>query len=370
MRSHILAHFLIEESSMTRVRTLLSFLSTVLLLCGGIGCSSHSASGPKMRMASLQNKAGKFVAPTIASGQKALAMAKLPEDLIVWVPDPEGDESYPIVTYTWILAFKKYPDAQKANALKDVLAYCLTDGQKISESLGYIPLPDEVAAKVKAALANIKGEGEASPDAKVKLQGSGASFPAPLYSAWFKDYSTAHPAVDVDYQSLGSSAGVKTIVEKTGDFGASDAAMTEDEMKKVEGGVQLLPMTAGSIVLAYNLPGVDNLKLTRQAYADIFLGKITKWNDKAIADANPDAKLPDRDIKVVVRSDGSGTTFVFTKHLSAISEEFAKSPGTNKQPNWPVGTTAKGNEGIAAAIKATPGAIGYLEYGYAKNNEK
>ncbi len=253
--------------------------------------------------------------------------------------------------------------------MKDVFAYCLTDGQKISESLGYIPLPVEVASKVKAALDNIKGEGEVKADAKVKLQGSGASFPAPLYSKWFKDYNTAHPAVDVDYQSLGSAAGVKAIVDKTGDFGASDAAMTKEEMEKVDGGVQLLPMTAGSIVLAYNLPGVDNLKLTREAYVGIFLGKIKKWNDKAIADANPDAKLPDRDISVVVRSDGSGTTFVFTKHLSAISEEFAKSPGTNKQPNWPVGDKAKGNEGVAAAIKSTPGSIGYLEYGYVKNEK-
>ena len=168
---------------------------------------------------------------------------------------------------------------------------------------------------------------------------------------------------------MGSGAGVKAVIDKTGDFGASDAAMSKEDMAKVDAGVQLLPMTAGSIVLAYNLPGVDNLKLTREAYVGIFLGKITKWNDKAIADANPGAKLPDRDINVVVRSDGSGTTYVFTKHLSAISEEFAKSPGTNKQPNWPVGTKAKGNEGVAAAIKSTPGSIGYLEYGYVKNEK-
>jgi phosphate transport system substrate-binding protein len=128
-------------------------------------------------------------------------------------------------------------------------------------------------------------------------------------------------------------------------------------------------MTAGSIVLVYNLPGVDNLKLTREAYAGIFLGKITKWNDKAIAAANPGANLPDRDINVVVRADGSGTTYVFTKHLSAISEEFAKGPGVNKQPNWPVGTKAKGNEGITASIQSTPGTIGYLEYGCAKIEE-
>lgn len=361
---------------MTSVRSSLSILSVVLLLCGGIGCSSGSrggsgGGGPKMRMASLQNKAGKFIEPSIASGQKALAGAKLPEDMIVWVSDPEGAESYPIVTYTWIIAYKKYADPQKANALKDVLAYCLTDGQKASEALGYIPLPSEVAEKIKAALGNIKAEGDAKADsdAKVQLKGLGASFPAPLYTTWFKAYDAAHPNVQVDYQSLGSAAGVTAVVDKTGDFGASDAAMTKEEMEKVDAGVQLLPMTAGSIVLAYNLPGVEHLKLTREAYVGIFLGKITKWNDKAIADANPEAKLPDRDINVVVRQDGSGTTYVFTKHLSAISEEFAKSPGTDKQPNWPVGSKNKGNEGVAAAIKSTPGSIGYLEYGYAKNEK-
>ncbi len=268
---------------MTHVRSSLAMLSLVLLLCGGVGCSSGSGGGgtggPKMRMASLQNKAGKFIEPTIASGQKALAAVKLPEDLIVWASDPEGDESYPIVTYTWIIAYKKYADAKKGGALKDVLIYCLSDGQKKSESLGYIPLPTNVTDKVKAALANIAVEGEAKGD--VKLQGAGASFPAPLYSKWFKMYNTAHPEVQIDYQSVGSGAGVKAVIDKTVDFGASDAAMTPDEIAKVDGGVQLLPMTAGSIVLAYNLPGVDNLKLTREAYAGIFLGKITKWNDKA-----------------------------------------------------------------------------------------
>jgi ABC-type phosphate transport system substrate-binding protein len=346
------------------------------VLCGALGCSSEPSSGggsaPKMRMALLQNKAGKFVEPTIASGQAALAGAALPEDLIVWASDPEGDGSYPIVTYTWIIAFHKYADAKKGAALKDVLTYCLTDGQGQSESLGYIPLPTKVADKVKEALGNIKveGSGKSDPGEKMLLQGAGASFPAPLYSKWFKEYTAAHPEVQVDYQSVGSGAGVKAVIDKTVDFGASDAAMAPDEIAKVESGVQLLPMTAGSIVLAYNLPGVENLKLSRDAYAGIFLGKITKWNDKAIADANPGATLPDRDINVVVRSDGSGTTYVFTKHLSAISDEFSKSVGVNKQPNWPVGTKAKGNEGIAAAIKTTPGSIGYLEYGYVKNEKK
>src|SRR5271166_1478430 len=134
----------------------------------------------------------------------------------------------------------------------------------------------------------------------VKLQGAGASFPAPLYSKWFKDYSAAHPDVQVDYQSIGSGGGVKSFMDKTVDFGASDAAMKPEDMAKVEGGVQLVPMTAGAIVLAYNLPDIPNLRLTREAYADIFLGKVKKWNDPLIAKENPGVKLPDKPINVVV----------------------------------------------------------------------
>jgi phosphate transport system substrate-binding protein len=205
---------------------------------------------------------------------------------------------------------------------------------------------------------------------EVKLQGAGASFPAPLYMKWFKNYNSAHPDVKIDYQSVGSGKGVQQVIEKIVDFGASDAAMTPEEMAKVDVGVQLLPMTAGSIVLAYNLEGVDHLKLTRDAYVGIFLGKVTKWNDPAIAQSNPGVKLPDDAVNVVVRSDGSGTSYVFTKHLSAISEDFAKQVGVNKKPNWPAGTKANANAGVAAALKQTPGSIGYIEYGYAKGIAK
>jgi len=160
---------------------------------------------------------------------------------------------------------------------------------------------------------------------------------------------------------------VKSFMDRTVDFAASDAAMKPEEMAKVDGGVQLLPMTAGKIVLAHSLKEVPNLKLSREAYVGIFSGKITKWNDPAIAKENPDAKLPDAPINVIVRADSSGTTFVFTKHLSAISKEFAKDVGVNTMPNWPVGTKSKGNEGITASLLTTPGSIGYIEYGYAKS---
>jgi len=201
----------------------------------------------------------------------------------------------------------------------------------------------------------------------VKLQGAGASFPAPLYQKWFKAYSTTHPGVEIDYQSVGSGSGIKSVVDKTVDFGASDAAMSPADQARVDGGVQLLPMTAGCIVLTYKLEGVTDLKLSRKAYSGIFLGKVKTWNDPLIAQSNPGVKLPDTPINVVVRADGSGTTFVFTKHLSAISPEFAKDPGANTLPNWPVGTRSKGNEGVTASIMTTPGSIGYIEYGYAKS---
>ncbi len=203
----------------------------------------------------------------------------------------------------------------------------------------------------------------------VKLQGAGASFPAPLYNKWFKDYSAAHQNVLVDYQSVGSGSGVKSVMDRTVDFGASDAAMKPEDMAKVDGGVQLFPMTAGSIVLAYNVQGVDGLRLPRSVYSGIFLGKVTRWNDPAIALANPGVKLPDMPINVVVRADSSGTSFVFSKHLSAINEDFNKGVGANTMPNWPAGTKSKGNEGVTASIMSTPGSIGYIEYGYARSQK-
>jgi phosphate transport system substrate-binding protein len=209
----------------------------------------------------------------------------------------------------------------------------------------------------------------AAPAEGVKLQGAGASFPAPLYNKWFKSYSANHPDVQVDYQSVGSGSGKKSVIDHTVDFGASDAAMTDEEMARVQGGVQLLPMTAGAIVVAYNVEGVTSLNLSRKAYVGIFLGKIKKWNDPAIASTNAGAKLPDLPINVVVRADSSGTSYVFSKHLSAVSEDFNKAVGVNTMPNWPVGTKSKGNEGVTASLKTTPGSIGYVEYGYA-NSQK
>jgi phosphate transport system substrate-binding protein len=208
----------------------------------------------------------------------------------------------------------------------------------------------------------------ANSAAAQQLSGAGASFPAPLYQRWAVEYNKLHPNVQVNYQSVGSGAGVKQFTQGTVDFAASDAAMSDEEIEKVKQGVVMIPATAGSIVIAYNLPEVKDLKLSRDAYAGIFLGKITKWNDPAIAKDNPDVKLPDLPINVAFRSDGSGTTFVFTKHLSAISPDFADEVGTDKSVTWPAGAGGKGNEGVTALVKQTPGTIGYVEYGYAVNN--
>jgi phosphate transport system substrate-binding protein len=207
--------------------------------------------------------------------------------------------------------------------------------------------------------------GGAPAASAVTLTGSGASFPAPIYSRWFQEFSASQSKVRVNYQATGSGAGVKAFSEGQTDFGASDAAMSDEELQKAGFEALMLPVTAGSIVLAFNLEGVTHLKLSREVYANIFLGKILQWNDPKIQADNPGVKLPDQKINVVHRSDGSGTTYVFTKHLAAISQTWNTSPGVGTNIEWPVGVGGRKNDGVAALVKSTPGAIGYLEYGYA-----
>jgi phosphate transport system substrate-binding protein len=204
----------------------------------------------------------------------------------------------------------------------------------------------------------------------VALTGAGASFPATIYQRWFQDLTQKVPQLQVNYQSVGSGAGVEQFTKGTVDFGASDTAMKDEEIAKVpaDRGVMLLPMTAGSIVFAYNLEGVDKLQLPRDVYVGILLGEITKWNDPKIVAANKGAKLPDQAINVIYRSDGSGTTGVLTKHLAAVSPDWKTKVGEGRTVQWVAGVGAKGNEGVTAQIQQTPGSIGYVEYGYAKNN--
>jgi phosphate transport system substrate-binding protein len=205
----------------------------------------------------------------------------------------------------------------------------------------------------------------------VSIQGAGATFPAPLYKRWFLEYYKRNPGVRVNYQAIGSGAGIRQFTEGLVTFGASDAFMSPAEIDKIpsERGVVLLPMTAGSIVVCYNVPGAPaELRLTRRVLAAIFLGKVTRWNDPAIAAANPGmSSLPDMDITVVRRADSSGTTYNFSNHLCAVSDEWKAAQGgkPDKVIHDPVGIAGKGNSNVAALIKQTPGAIGYLEYGYA-----
>lgn len=199
------------------------------------------------------------------------------------------------------------------------------------------------------------------------LKGSGATFPAPLYKLWAENYhKKINPDVEISYNGVGSGAGIKQFQEGVTDFGGSDVAMTDEEISKMGGNVMMIPITAGSVVLAYNIPGVGwGMKLSREAYVGIFLGTITKWNDPLIVRDNPGISMPNLPITVVTRADSSGTTSVFTSHLAAISPEFEKKTGAGRQVNWAVGTPASGNNGVGELIKKTDGSIGYLELGYA-----
>ena len=215
-----------------------------------------------------------------------------------------------------------------------------------------------------------KDKKKANPNAEAHLMGAGATFPNPLYQKWSEEFTKVYPKVEVEYDAVGSGKGVDKFLKEEVDFGASDGAMTDSEMAKVQRGVLLVPTTAGMIVLAYNSEGLPrkNLKLPRDVYVDIFLGKITKWDDERIAKANPEVKeWPNLPITVAVRQDGSGTTFAFTNHLAAVSDEWKKTRGAGKVIDWHGSAQrAAGNEGVAGLIKRTPGAVGYIEFGLAQ----
>src|SRR5262245_22805608 len=205
----------------------------------------------------------------------------------------------------------------------------------------------------------------------LQLHGAGATFPAPLYKKWLEEYQKQHPDVQLSYKAIGSGEGTKQFMAGAVDFGASDAAMSDEEMAAVARGVQLVPTVAGSIVLAYNLDGLGgDLKLSRDVYVDIFLGKIKSWDDLRIKRLNPDLKLPKGDIALVVRQDSSGTTYAFTNHLSTVSEEWRdRGPGVGALIDWPgTAMAARGNEGVAGRIKISRGSMGYVEYGIARRS--
>jgi phosphate transport system substrate-binding protein len=203
-----------------------------------------------------------------------------------------------------------------------------------------------------------------------QIDGAGATFPFPIYSKWFSEYNKLHPEVQINYQSIGSGGGIRQLTNETVFFGASDGPMSDEQLSRAPGRVLHFPSVLGGVVPVYNIPGVDaELKFTGSTLANIILGKITKWNDKAIAATNAGVKLPDTDITVVHRSDGSGTTYIFVDYLSKISADFKTTVGVSTSVNWPVGLGGKGNEGVAGLVKQTPGAIGYVELIYALQNK-
>jgi phosphate transport system substrate-binding protein len=205
--------------------------------------------------------------------------------------------------------------------------------------------------------------------AQMTINGAGATFPYPIYSKWFDEYAKVDPSVRFNYQSIGSGGGQKQILAQTVDFGASDAPMSDDNLAKAPGKLLHIPTVAGAVVLTYNLAANQALKLDGETIAGIFMGQIKKWNDPKIAALNAGVSLPDQEIVVVHRSDGSGTTYIFTDYLSKVSGDWKSKVGTNTSVNWPTGLGGKGNEGVSGQVKQTPGALGYVELIYAIQNK-
>jgi phosphate transport system substrate-binding protein len=204
----------------------------------------------------------------------------------------------------------------------------------------------------------------------LKINGAGATFPNPIYSKWFSEYNKLHPNIEINYQSLGSGAGIRQLSNQTVFFGATDGPMTADQLLAAPGKVLHFPTVLGAVVPVYNIPGVTTqLKFTGALLADIFLGKVTKWNDPAIAKVNPGVNLPGTDITVAHRSDGSGTTYIFMDYLSKVSPEWKQKVGVATAVNWPAGVGGKGNEGVSGLVSQTPGSIGYVELIYALQNK-
>jgi phosphate transport system substrate-binding protein len=202
-----------------------------------------------------------------------------------------------------------------------------------------------------------------------KLTGAGATFPYPIYSKWFSEYSAAHPGVQINYQSIGSGGGIRQMTAGLVDFGATDAPATDEQLAPSKTKLIHLPTVLGAVVPIFSIPGVNDIRFSPDVLADIYLNKITYWNDGRIAKDNPGVRLPNLKITVVHRSDGSGTTYIFTDYLCKVSREWANGPGKGTSPNWPAGVGGKGNEGVAGLVRQLPGALGYVELIYALQNK-
>jgi phosphate transport system substrate-binding protein len=222
---------------------------------------------------------------------------------------------------------------------------------------------------VIALAALVLALGASRAHAQVLINGAGATFPYPIYSKWFDEYTRIDPSVRFNYQSIGSGGGIRQITEQTVDFGATDGPMTDDQLRKAPGELLHIPTVLGAVTLTYNLPGNPTLKFTPEIVSEIFLGKITRWDDPKIQAANAGVSLPGQPIVVVHRSDGSGTTYIFVDYLSKVSPEWEQHVGRGTSVKWPVGLGGKGNEGVSGQVKSTPGALGYVELAYAISNK-
>lgn len=225
-----------------------------------------------------------------------------------------------------------------------------------------------LAGAIGALAISCSPRNEENAASQMLINGAGATFPYPIYSKWFDEYVKVDPTVRFNYQSIGSGGGQKQILEQTVDFGASDGPMSDENLAKAPRKLLHIPTVAGADVLTYNLPDSPRLKVDGATIADIFLGKVTKWNDPRLQSQNPDVKLPAMDIVVVHRSDGSGTTYIWTDYLSSVSPEWQEKVGRGTSVKWPTGLGAKGNEGVTGQVKQLPGAVGYVELVYAKQN--
>ncbi|MEI8348306.1 MAG: phosphate ABC transporter substrate-binding protein PstS [Pseudomonadota bacterium] len=206
--------------------------------------------------------------------------------------------------------------------------------------------------------------------AVTKINGAGATFPYPIYSKWFSEYQKGHKEVEFNYQSIGSGGGIQQLLQQTVDFGASDAAMTDEDLKKAAWPILHIPTVMGAVAVVYNLEGAPNhLEISSEILANIFLGKVTKWNDESLKKLNPQANLPDQEILVATRADGSGTTAIFTDYLAKVSADWKSKVGSGKSVSWPVGISGKGNEGVTGLVQKTQGSIGYVELAYALTNK-
>ena len=351
----------------------------------------------------LKNKAGKFLEPSIDGTTAAAAGITIPADMKILITDQSGADAYPIAGFTWVLAYVNQTDAAKGETLAHYLWWAIHDGQAYAKDLDYGPLSSDAVKAAEAQIMKLDCGGvscltgdaitssssngssgatgatgasatmaECAANGASALTGAGATFPFPLYSQWIDTYGK-DCKVEINYQSIGSGGGIKNITEQTVDFGASDGIMNDDQIaaaKAAGGDILHIAMTSGSEAVVFNLPGIKSggLKLDGATLANIYLGKVKKWNDPAITALNAGVDLPNTDIAVVHRSDGSGTSFIFTNYLSKVSDEWKNGPGYATSVEWPTGVGAQGNEGVAGQVSQLPGAIGYVELAYAIQN--